>query len=415
MINEISVAKMLESKISDFKDSNFFDLESNVSKSSDFKSSDLKSTNRDFETSEKDENQKCDFYELKDSEPKNSKNKKKNFEESESENQKREFLKSAFQESNSLKSKNGKNNIQEKFILIPFYFGGKPLSDEKSPRWGMTLLSAGTMRFRWNEKNENRDKIFEEILESQNSKGKKIVPIELIHSKIVVEAKNYGNTKNIQADGIVTKNRNLIPAVTVADCVPIFLYDTKTGAFGVFHSGWKGTGIAENGVKKMAELYGSKPENICAAIGPHIQSCCYNIDEERAKYFIENFGKDCVSENISETKVSEDKISKNELSKNAREVSKSELSKKSSEKQDKKFPYALSLTQANLFVLKKAGIKEENIVAATDCTCCAKFSNGKSVFGSFRRQAASLPPEILKNLEKDELSRKMTVQAAFVI
>ncbi|MDY2843486.1 MAG: polyphenol oxidase family protein [Treponema sp.] len=407
MINEISVAEMLESKVSDFKDSNFFDFESNDSKSSDFKS-----TNRDFETSEKDENQKCDFYELKDSESKDSKNKKKNFEGSESENQKREFLKCTFQKSNSLKSK---NNIQEKFILIPFYFGGKPLSDEKSPRWGMTLLSAGTMRFRWNEKNENRDKIFEEILESQNSKGKKIVPIELIHSKIVVEAKKFGDTKNIQADGIVTKNRNLIPAVTVADCVPIFLYDTKTGALGVFHSGWKGTGIAENGVKKMAELYGSKPEDICAAIGPHIQSCCYNIDEERAKYFIENFGKDCVSEKFSETKVSEDKISENELSKNAREVSKSELSKNSGENQEKKFPYALSLTQANLFVLKKAGIKEENIVAATDCTCCTKFSNGKSVFGSFRRQAASLPPEILKNLEKDELSRKMTVQAAFVI
>lgn len=425
MINEISVAKMLESKISDFKDSIFFDLESNVSKPSDLKSSDFKSTNRDFEKIEQDENQKCDFYELKDSELKNSKNKKKDFEESKSENQKREFLKytfqksafqeSAFQESNSLKSKNEENNIQEKFILIPFYFGGKPLSDEKSPRWGMTLLSAGTMRFRWNEKNENRDKIFEEILESQNSKGKKIVPIELIHSKIVVEAKNYGDTKNIQADGIVTKNRNLVPAITVADCVPIFLYDTKTGAFGVFHSGWKGTGIAENGVKKMAELYGSKPEDICAAIGPHIQSCCYNIDEERAKYFTENFGKNCVSENISETKVSEDKISENEPSKNAQEVSKSELSKKSSENQEKKFSYALSLTQANLFVLKKAGIKEENIVAAKDCTCCAKFSNGKSVFGSFRRQAASLPPEILKNLEKDELSRKMTVQAAFVI
>lgn len=303
----------------------------------------------------------------------------RNFEESKSENQKYSF--SDFKDS---KSGQTENHIQEKFILLPFYFDGKPLSGEKSPRWGMTLLSAGTMRFRWSEKNENRDKIFEEILESQNSQGKKIVPIELIHSKIVVEAKNYGDTQNLQADGIVTNNRNLIPTVTVADCVPIFLYDTKTGAFGAFHSGWKGTGIAENGVKKMAELYGSKPENICAAIGPHIQGCCYSVDEERAKYFIENFGKDCVSENTSEN-------------------------------HDKKFSYALSLTQANLFVLKKAGIKEENIVAAKDCTCCTKFADGKNVFGSFRRQAASLPAKILKNLSKEEISRKMTVQAAFII
>ncbi len=338
MINEISLAKILESK-------------------------NLEKNNKDFEEY-KSENQKCSFPDLKDS-----------------------------------KSEQTENHIQKKFILLPFYFGGKPLPDEKSPRWGMTFLSAGTMRFRWNEKNDNRDKIFEEILESKNSKDKKIVPIELIHSKIVVEAKKFGDTKNVQADGIVTKNRNLIPAVTVADCVPIFLYDTKTGAFGAFHSGWKGTGIAENGVKKMAELYGSKPEDICAAIGPHIQNCCYNIDEERAKYFIENFGKDCVSEIfVSETK-----------------VSKSGLSRKNSGNQEKKFPYALSLTQANLFVLKKAGIYEENIVVAKDCTCCTKFSNGKNVFGSFRREAASLPSKILKNLKKDELSRKMTVQAAFVI
>ena len=373
MINEISVAEMLESKISESK-----------------------SKEKDFEASgqgekqqygfQKHETLKCAFKESKDSDFSD--------------------LDSKVSKSLDSESKNGENNIQKKFVLVPFYFDGKPLADEKSPRWGMTLLSAGTMRFRWNEKNENREKIFEEILESENSREKKIVPIELIHSKIVVEAKNCGDTQNLQADGIVTKNRNLIPTVTVADCVPIFLYDTKTGAFGAFHSGWKGTGFAEAGVKKLAELYGSKPEDICAAIGPHIQSCCYNIDEERAKYFIENFGKDCVSEN---------KFSESKSLENVREDSKSESSKKSVENQDEKFPYALSLTQANLFILKKAGIKEENIVATKDCTCCAKFSNGKNVFGSFRRQAASLPQKILKNLEKEELSRKMTVQAAFVI
>ncbi len=270
----------------------------------------------------------------------------------------------------------------DNFVLLPFYFEGKPLAGKNFPRWGMTLLSAGTMRFRWNEKNEKRTKVFGEILKNQNPQNKKIVPIELIHSKIVVEAKNQDDTKGLRADGIITKNRELVPAVTVADCVPIFLYDTISGAFGVLHSGWKGTGIAEAGVKKMAELYGSKPEDICAAIGPHIQECCYSIDKERAKYFAENFGKSC----IFKTSAPE-----NELS------------------------YALSLTQANIFVLKNAGIREENIVSAKDCTCCAKYSDKKNIFGSFRRQAVSLPQENLKKLEKDELSRRMTVQAAFII
>ena len=73
--------------------------------------------------------------------------------------------------------------------------------------------------------------------------------------------------------------------------------------------------------------------------------------------------------------------------------------------------YSLDLTKANLFVLKKAGILEENITVATDCTCCSKFSDGKNVFGSFRRQAAFLP----ESVSLDEKSRAMTVQAAFVI
>ena len=308
---------------------------------------------------------------------------------------------------NNFQNSENSKKLDFKYFLLPFYFSGKKLENSgdyaKSrkifPRWGMTLLSAGTMRFRWNEENENREKVFDEVLseikadkaaetkDENYCSHKKIVPIELIHSKIVVEAENAEDTKDVKADGIVTRNRGLIPSVTVADCVPIYLYDTKTGAIGIFHSGWKGTGIAGDGVKKMQDVFGSTPEDISAAIGPHIGKCCYCVDEVRAEYFSKNFGSKCISKRNSDFNSDEDFESK------------------------KKFPYSLSLTQANLFVLNKAGIKEENIVAAKDCTCCAKFSSGKNIFGSFRRQAAFLPPEITK----EEKSRLMTVQAAFII
>lgn len=306
---------------------------------------------------------------------------------------------------NHFRASEDDKNFSRKYFLLPFYFDGKKLENSRAsaekffPSWGMTLLSAGTMRFRWNEENANRDKVFNEILseieKSENpadekknhARRRKIVPIELVHSKTVVEAENAEDTKGVKADGIVTRNRGLIPSVTVADCVPIFLYDTKTGAIGIFHSGWKGTGIAGDGVKKMQDVFGSRPEDISAAIGPHIGKCCYCVDEERAEYFSKNFGGKCVSKRDSDSNSREDFESK------------------------KKFPYSLSLTQANLFVLNKAGIREENITAAKDCTCCAKFSSGKNIFGSFRRQAAFLPPEITK----EEKSRLMTVQAAFII
>ena len=280
------------------------------------------------------------------------------------------------------------------YVTFPFYFKGKGLvsSSEKHAFWGMTLLKAGTMRFRWNEINENRILTLKSILSElkkpvcsgncSSSEGVcdcklKLLPLELIHSKTVVEAKSENDTKELKADGIVTRNPLLVPAVTVADCVPIFLYDKDLKAFGSFHSGWKGTGIAAVGVKKMQELYGSKPENICCAIGPHIGNCCYSVDEERAQYFSENFGEKCVTKNNSQNSAA--------------------------------FPYSLSLTEANLHVLKSAGISEENIVIANDCTCCTKFKNGDSVFGSFRRQAAFLPEDIAP----DTRSRSMTVQAAF--
>jgi len=282
-----------------------------------------------------------------------------------------------------------------KFIHLPFYYESKALESPHSAYWGMTLLTASSMRFRWAEKNENRRQVFKEILPQlkesvcsgncSSDQGKcdcKLTPlsVELIHSKDVITVKSPEDIFEKKCDGIITRNSNFLPTVTVADCVPIFLYDRENQVIGVFHSGWKGTGIAGQGVRQMEKDFGSKAENICAAIGAHIDSCCYNVDKERADYFIENFGEGCISK-------PEDSKVKNPV-----------------------FPYSLSLTQANLAVLKNAGIREENILVASDCTCCTKFSSGQNVFGSFRRQAAFLPPEV----DADTRSRSMTVQAAFV-
>ena len=143
-----------------------------------------------------------------------------------------------------------------KFIVLPFYKNGEPLKDGK--KWGMTLLSAGSMRFRWNEKNILREKTLKSIAEelhphvcSGECAGdeqrcncqRQIVSIELIHSKTVFEINSQGGSFNKKGDGLITDNKMLVPVVTVADCVPLFLYDSKNGVFAAVHSGWKGTGI----------------------------------------------------------------------------------------------------------------------------------------------------------------------------
>ena len=290
------------------------------------------------------------------------------------------------------------NFLKEKYVLLPFYKDGVPLTGK---RWGMTLLAAPSMRFRWNEKNEERTKLLKSII-AENCKSvcsgacvadfqkcdckHKIAGIELIHSKTVFSIKSEEDCLNRKGDGLVTDNSLLVPVVTVADCVPLFLYDSQKGVSGAVHSGWKGTGIIRNAIQTAVEEYGSKPEDICVAIGPHICSRCYCVDEERRNYFLENFGE-CVRKS---------------------EKRESELQKT---KEGRLLNYELSLTDANPYAIKQAGIPEENITVATDCTCCTTFSNGKNVYGSFRRQAAFLPDSV-----DDETRKKsMTVQAAFVL
>lgn len=100
-----------------------------------------------------------------------------------------------------------------------------------------------------------------------------------------------------KADGILTDN----PAVTLlmrfADCVPILLFDPVKNVIGIVHAGWQGTykNIAGIATEKMAERYGSDPNNIMAGIGPSICHRCYEVGIEVYETFIESFGKDAES------------------------------------------------------------------------------------------------------------------------
>lgn len=248
-----------------------------------------------------------------------------------------------------------------------FVYNGIVLDD--GPSWGMTSLIDGNMRFRWNETNENRNSFLSELCGPDRTPA----AVELIHSKIIYDIADASETKGMQGDGIITRNRKIVPVVTVADCVPIFIYDMKSKVFGSLHSGWKGTGIVGEAVSMIVEKYESSPENMCIAIGPHIGDCCYNITEERAKFFIESFGCECVR------KIDWDN-------------------------------WALSLTKANLAVLNRTGVPENNIVVFDPCTCCHRDGENP-VYGSFRRQTLSLPAE----MPFEERLMKFTVQAAYTI
>lgn len=80
-----------------------------------------------------------------------------------------------------------------------------------------------------------------------------------------------------ECDALVTNTPGVALAAFTADCTPILLWDSVTGAVGAVHAGWRGTvaDIAGNAVRAMVESFGSRPADICAAIGPNIAQCCF--------------------------------------------------------------------------------------------------------------------------------------------
>ena len=82
-------------------------------------------------------------------------------------------------------------------------------------------------------------------------------------------------------DALVTTLADVPLLLFYADCTPVLLADKVNGAIGLAHAGWRGTvaNIAAKTVEAMAENFGSRTENIVAAIGPAIGQCCYEGDD----------------------------------------------------------------------------------------------------------------------------------------
>lgn len=93
-------------------------------------------------------------------------------------------------------------------------------------------------------------------------------------------ALDYANTV-MGVDALVTALPGVPLLLFYADCVPVILADSLTGAVGLVHAGWRGTtgGIVTRAVASMQELRGVCAKNILAAIGPSIGVCCYEVDE----------------------------------------------------------------------------------------------------------------------------------------
>ena len=103
-----------------------------------------------------------------------------------------------------------------------------------------------------------------------------IASMNQTHSDLIAFVKS---SKIYDSDGIYTKKQNLGLVVQTADCMPILLSDNER--IGAIHSGWRGlkNNIVEKAIKKF------DINRLLISIGPHAQSCCYEVKEDVKKYF----------------------------------------------------------------------------------------------------------------------------------
>ena len=200
----------------------------------------------------------------------------------------------------------------------------------------MTTLEAGSVGPSRERNNKNRAILFEELGIAADD----VYFADQQHTRNVITTEEWSDKPLIQADGLVSGNSRDMIAVTAADCMPIYLYDASKSIRAVLHSGWKGTGIAENAINLMRERYSCRASDITAVLGPAIGSCCYEVDVQRA----EEFGRDWGNESVV---ISEGR-------------------------------FYLSLRDANRKLLEEAGVGE--IISVDRCTCCEES------LGSYRRE-----------------------------
>ena len=87
-----------------------------------------------------------------------------------------------------------------------------------------------------------------------------------------------------KADAVVSAATGIACGVKVADCVPILVADRISGAVAAIHSGWQGTevDVVAAGIGALRVALGG-PGQLLAAIGPHIEVCCFEVGQDVAE------------------------------------------------------------------------------------------------------------------------------------
>jgi len=171
---------------------------------------------------------------------------------------------------------------------------------------GNDSTATGALNLAWSEQDdpanvgENRRRFLAELFGIKASDAtpsithdERLITVRQIHSNLIriIEAEEVANPLRLhtadgravlRGDGLMTDVGGIVLGIQTADCVPVLVADTRRRVVAAFHAGWRGTlgRIVERGIGTMRLRYGSRPEDLIAAIGPAIGPCCYAVSEE---------------------------------------------------------------------------------------------------------------------------------------
>jgi YfiH family protein len=110
--------------------------------------------------------------------------------------------------------------------------------------------------------------------------------VRQVHSARCVRADGASGCLG-EADCLVSATPGAYLTIRTADCLPVLLADERLHAVAAVHAGWRGTvqAIAIAAVGEMHEQWGSRPEDLLAAVGPGICATCFEVGPEVAAQF----------------------------------------------------------------------------------------------------------------------------------
>lgn len=90
-------------------------------------------------------------------------------------------------------------------------------------------------------------------------------------------------------DALMTNEPRLALAILTADCLPLFMVDTRKKAIGLVHAGWKGLHkeIIARAIRQMRKVFQTDVSDLTIALGPSLRSCCYEVKREFIGFFPE--------------------------------------------------------------------------------------------------------------------------------